>query len=82
MQKYNKAPNSFGGYAWDALSLLVSAIEKAGPDRAAIRDALEKTQGLTGISGVFNMSPQYHNGLKEDSAVLVQIENGKWKLLQ
>jgi len=81
-KRYNKQPNSFGGYAWDALSLLVNAIEKAGPDRAAIRDALEKTQGLTGISGVFNMSAQDHNGLKEDSAVLVTIENGKWKLME
>ncbi|MCM1566575.1 MAG: ABC transporter substrate-binding protein [Dehalobacter sp. 4CP] len=80
--KYNTAPNSFGGYAADALSLLVKAIEKAGPDRSAIRDELEKTQGLVGVSGVFNMSEQNHNGLSEDSAVLVQIEDSKWKILQ
>ncbi len=81
-QKYSKSPNSFGGYAWDGLSLLVSALEKAGPDKAGIRDALENTQGLTGISGVFNMSAQDHNGLKEDSAVMVKIENGEWKLIK
>jgi branched-chain amino acid transport system substrate-binding protein len=80
--KYNTAPNSFGGYAADALSLLVKAIEKAGPERSAIRDELEKTQGLVGVSGVFNMSEQNHNGLSEDSAVLVQIEDSKWKILQ
>jgi len=80
--KYNTAPNSFGGYAADALSLLVKAIEKAGSDRSAIRDELEKTQGLVGVSGVFNMSEQNHNGLSEDSAVLVQIEDSKWKILQ
>jgi len=80
--KYNTAPNSFGGYAADALSLLVKAIEKAGPDHSAIRNELEKTQGLVGVSGVFNMSEQDHNGLSEDSAVLVQIEDGKWKILQ
>ena len=79
-KKYNAEPNSFGGYAWDAFNLLVSALEKAGPDRVAIREALEKTQGFVGISGVFNMTPQDHNGLKEDSAVLVQVEQGKWKL--
>lgn len=81
-QKYNTPPNSFGGYAYDAFNLLVKAIETAGPDRAAIRDQLEKTQGYVGISGVFNMSPQDHNGLKEDSAVMVQVEQGKWKLMQ
>jgi amino acid/amide ABC transporter substrate-binding protein, HAAT family (TC 3.A.1.4.-) len=81
-KKYNSAPNSFGGYAVDAFNLLVNAIEKAGADRAAIRDQLEKTQGYTGISGIFNMSAQDHNGLKPDSAVMVRIENGKWKLIK
>lgn len=80
--KYNALPNSFGGYAWDAFNLVVSAIEKVGPDRAAIRDQLEKTQNFTGISGVFNMSPQDHNGLDVDSMVLVQIQNGQWKLIK
>jgi len=81
-KKYNAEPNSFGGYAWDAFNLLVNALEKAGPDRVAIRGELEKTQGFIGISGVFNMSPQDHNGLKEDSAVLVKVEQGKWKLIE
>jgi len=80
--KYNTEPNSFGGYAWDAFNLLVNALEKAGPDRVAIRDELEKTQGFVGISGVFNMTAQDHNGLKEDSAVLVQVDQGKWKLIE
>lgn len=81
-KKYNSAPNSFGGYAVDGFNMLVSAIEKAGADRTAIRDQLEKTQGYTGVSGVFNMSAQDHNGLKPDSAVMVKIENGKWKLIK
>lgn len=81
-KKYNTPPVSFGGYAWDAFNLLVNAIEKAGPDRAAIRDQLENTQEFIGISGVFNMSAQDHNGLDKDSMVLVQIENGQWKLIK
>lgn len=81
-KKYNAPPNSFGGYAWDGFYLLVNAIEKAGPDRAAIRDQLEKTQNFIGVSGVFNMSENDHNGLKEDSMVLVQIQDSKWKLLE
>lgn len=81
-KKYNAQPNSFGGYAWDAFYLLVNALEKAGPDRAAIRDQLEKTQSFTGVSGVFNLSAGDHNGLNEDSMVLVKIENGQWKMLK
>lgn len=81
-QKYQTAPNSFGGYAADAFSLLVDAIQKAGPDRAAIRDQLEKTQNFVGVSGVFNLSAEDHNGLGADSMVLVQIQNGQWQLLK
>jgi len=81
--KYNAPPNSFGGYAWDAFNLVVSAIETAGPDRAAIRDALENnTAGFVGVSGVFNISPEDHNGLGVDSMVLVKIEDGQWKLME
>ncbi len=81
--KYNALPNSFGGYAWDAFNLVVSAIETAGPDRAAIRDALENsTAGFVGVSGVFNISPGDHNGLGVDSMVLVKIEDGQWKLME
>ncbi len=81
-KKYNQTPNSFGGYAWDGFYLLVDALEKAGADRAAIRDTLEKTQDFSGVSGVFNLSADDHNGLNEDSMVMVRIENGKWKLLK
>ena len=80
-KKYNSPPNSFGGYAWDAFYLVVGALEKAGPDRAKIRDELENTRGFTGVSGVFNMSPEDHNGLNEESMVMVQIQDGQWKML-
>lgn len=81
-KKYNSPPNAFGGYAWDAFYLLVSALEKGGTDRAAIRDQLEKTQGFVGVSGIFNMSANDHNGLKKDSMVLVKVEKDKWKLMK
>ncbi|MEW6457959.1 MAG: ABC transporter substrate-binding protein [Bacillota bacterium] len=79
--KYGERPSTFGGHGWDAFQLAVKAIETAGADRAAIRDALENTAGFVGISGVFNMSAQDHNGLGEDSMVLVEVTDGKWSLL-
>jgi len=81
-EKYQTNPVSFGGYAWDAFNLVIQALEKAGPDRAAIRQELENTRGFIGVSGIFNMSAQDHNGLDVDSAVLVQIEKGRWKLIE
>ncbi len=77
-----KARNTFGGHAWDALKIVLAALEKAGPDKAKIRDEIEKTTNFTGISGVFNMSPTDHNGLTLDSMVFVKIENGKWVLAE
>ncbi|NTW05104.1 MAG: ABC transporter substrate-binding protein [Peptococcaceae bacterium] len=78
-----KQPRStFGGHAYDSISLIVAAIEKAGPDRIKIRDELEKIQGFAGISGIFNMSPQDHNGLQKDALVMVKIENNKWVVVE
>lgn len=74
--------NTHSGYAWDAIMLLTIAMKKAGTDRAAIRDELEKIKGYIGVSGIYNLTPEDHNGLGTDSLVLVKIVDGKWKLLE
>ncbi|MGQ9455929.1 MAG: ABC transporter substrate-binding protein [Armatimonadota bacterium] len=79
---YKKSPNTFGGHAYDAFMLLVKAIEKAGPDRAKIRNVLENTRGFVGITGVFNFSPEDHNGLDKSSFALVTIKDSKWTLVR
>ncbi|PKM79596.1 MAG: ABC transporter substrate-binding protein [Firmicutes bacterium HGW-Firmicutes-14] len=70
--------NTFGGHAWDAINIVLDALEKAGPDRAKIRDEIEKTQNFVGISGIFNMSAEDHNGLGLDSMIMVEIKDGQW----
>ena len=79
---YNKdfPINTHSGYAWDALNILARALKKAGPDREALRNAIEQTKGYVGISGVYNITPQDHNGLGVDSMIIVKIVNGQWKL--
>ncbi|MEW6172494.1 MAG: ABC transporter substrate-binding protein [Bacillota bacterium] len=79
--KYTKRPSTFGGHGYDAFQLTVKAIEQAGPDRAKIREALEQITGYAGISGVFNLSAKDHNGLGDDSMVMVEIKDGKWTYL-
>ena len=81
-KKFNAPASSFGGYAFDATQMLKMAIEKAGPDRAKVRDALEGTKNYVGVSGVFNMSPDDHNGLTPEAFVMVKIEGGDFKLLE
>jgi branched-chain amino acid transport system substrate-binding protein len=80
----------FAGYSEDAFLLLQAAIpatlKTAQPGteafRIALRDNLEKTNGLVGTHGVYTMSPTNHNGMDDRARVLVQAVDGQWKLLQ
>jgi branched-chain amino acid transport system substrate-binding protein len=75
--------STFGGHAYDALMLLVMAMEKAGTDDPAqVRDQLEKIQGFIGTGGIFNMSAADHNGLTKDAFVMVEIKNKGWSLIK
>jgi branched-chain amino acid transport system substrate-binding protein len=82
--------NAFAGYSYDAFLLLQNAIPtalKAGKPgteqfRVALRDALEKTHELVGVSGVYTMSPTNHNGQDARAAMLVQVKDGAWKAIQ
>lgn len=81
-ERWNMQVSTFGGYAHDGLMLAVEAIEKAGStDREAVRKALESIQGYAGVTGVFNMSSTDHNGLSADSFRILEVKNGKWKLI-
>lgn len=80
--RWNMQVSTFGGYAHDGLMLAVEAIEKAGStDREAVRKALESIQGYVGVTGIFNMSSKDHNGLRADSFRVLEVNDGKWKLI-
>jgi branched-chain amino acid transport system substrate-binding protein len=74
--------NTHSGYAWDAIFILANAMRQAGTEPEALRNAIEQTKGYVGISGIYNLSPEDHNGLGTDSLVMVKVEKGKWVLLQ
>ncbi|MCF6291454.1 MAG: ABC transporter substrate-binding protein [Desulfobacterales bacterium] len=77
--RYNEAASTFGGHAYDALTILVAAIKKAGSDDPAkVRDAIENLQGLAGTGGVFNFSAEDHNGLGMDSFEMLTVKDGKF----
>lgn len=78
--KFNEPVSTFGGHAYDALHMVVLALEKAGDDREAIRDALENTRGFVGTGGIFNISPEDHNGLNEDAFEMLTVRDGKFTL--
>jgi branched-chain amino acid transport system substrate-binding protein len=72
--------NTHSGYAWDAISIVADGLRKAGTDPKALRAAIEATQGYVGVSGIYNLAPEDHNGLGTDSMVIIQVKDGKFDL--
>jgi branched-chain amino acid transport system substrate-binding protein len=79
--KYKEDVSTFGGHAYDALTILVQAIKKVGPDREKVRAAIEGTKGLVGTAGVFTFSPTDHNGLGLDAFEMLTVKDGKFVVL-
>ncbi len=77
--KYKEAASTFGGHAYDAIMLLSEAVKKAGGfDKEKVRTALENIKGFVGTGGVFNMTPEDHNGLAMDSFEMITVKGGKF----
>jgi len=74
--------NTHSGYAWDAITLVANAIKKAGTQPEALRKAIETTSGYVGVSGVYNLTKEDHNGLGVDSMVMVAVKDGKFTLAE
>jgi branched-chain amino acid transport system substrate-binding protein len=80
--------NTFGGHAWDALQMVVMALEEMDEGltiteaRAAIRDGIEQITDFAAISGVFTMSPTNHLGMEPGSLALIEIVDGEWTWLK
>lgn len=81
--KYKIPVSMFGGYANDAFLILTDSIKRAGSKKSsAIRDAIEKTKGLAGTTGVYTFSPEDHLGLDLSAFRMLEINGGKWKLVE
>jgi branched-chain amino acid transport system substrate-binding protein len=76
--RFGEDASTFGGHAWDALMILVKAIEEAGFDKEKVRTAIENMRGFVGTGGIFNFSPGDHNGLGIDSFEMLTVKNGKF----
>jgi branched-chain amino acid transport system substrate-binding protein len=74
--------STFGGHMYDALTILVQAMQRAkSADKAKVRDEIEKTHGFVGTGGTVNMSPTDHLGLDLTSFRMLEIKNGDWVLI-
>lgn len=82
--------NTFSAFCYDSLLVIAAAVPGAmktarpgTPEfRAALRDEIHRKTEIVGTNGVFNFKEGTPYGVDERSAVLVRIENGKWKLVE
>jgi branched-chain amino acid transport system substrate-binding protein len=82
--------DSFSSYSFDGWLVLVDAAKRAiatgakpgSPEfRSALRQAFFTTKEVVGTQGVYTFTPADRHGVDGRSRVLVQIEDGKYKLL-
>jgi len=79
-QRYNRPPATFAGNGYDATMLIASAIKAAGPDRKAVRDALEAIQNHIGVTGIYSYSADDHFGIVPSSVEMLVVKDGKFTL--
>src|SRR5262249_53902460 len=82
--------DSFSSYSFDGWLVFVDAAKRAvatgakpgSPEfRIALREALFTTKDVVGTQGVYTYTPADRHGVDERARILVQIEDGKYKLL-
>lgn len=77
--KYKEDVSTFGGHAYDALTIVVEAIRKAqSTDPSKVRDAVENLTGLVGTAGVFSFTPEDHTGLGLNAFEMLIVKDGKF----
>ncbi len=82
--------STFAGAAWDAWLLLEGAmktsLQTAKPGtpefRDGIRKGLEATANLVGVNGSYTLSAEDHGGYNPNAVVLIEVADGKWKLVK
>ena len=80
--------STFGGHAYDALSMVVMALDGLDEGltiteaRAAVRDGLEGITNFAGTGGIFTMSPTNHLGMAPGSLAMIEIVDGEWTWLK
>jgi branched-chain amino acid transport system substrate-binding protein len=80
--KYGEDVSTFGGHAYDSLTLLARALREAGDNREKVRSSFENIKNFIGTAGIFNFSPADHNGLDMDAFAMLTVKDGRFVLLE
>ena len=84
-EEFGELPSQFAAGAWDAMTLMTQAIEKADPDcsdvqesRDAVRDALEELEPVNGVVAVYDYTPEQHGTEGTRGFAILKVENGEY----
>ena len=58
---YGFVPETYAAHAYDGMKMLIQAVEKAGLNRALIRDELARMQTFEGVTGLKEFDPVFSN---------------------
>jgi len=75
-QKYNESYEAYGPYAFTATTLAMDTIEKVGPDRTKILDALANVKDYESIVGKVTFD-EYGQNINPTTTKYV-VQDGKW----
>ncbi len=80
--EYKTPPeNAFAGLGYDTVKLLVDAIKRAGSaDPKAIREALNATKDLPGVTGAITFQPG--SRIPQKGVTVILVKDGKFTLAQ
>jgi ABC-type branched-subunit amino acid transport system substrate-binding protein len=73
---YGEAPETYAAYAYDGMMMLMQATERAGLNRALIRDSLAAMRTYDGVTGTQHYDRALSN---RGPATLAVLESGRWE---
>jgi ABC-type branched-subunit amino acid transport system substrate-binding protein len=74
--KFNDTPETYAAHAFDGMNMIISSIEKAGLNRALIRDELAELNKFRGVTGKKEFDAVFSN---RSPATLAIFREGKFE---
>jgi branched-chain amino acid transport system substrate-binding protein len=79
------APDPYAGYAYDAMSIIRNAVARTAGGNVEgdalgdrLRDEIESTHDLVGVTGTYSYSPDDHAGLDKRSVAMIEVVDGRF----
>ncbi len=77
--EYGVSPEAYDSYAYDAAVIFVNAVLEAGPDRAAVSDAV-RNGSFDGVTGIIEFDENGDN--KQQIISAYRVVGGAWEQIQ